>query len=411
MTDRLCLRCDWSGETADQDCPRCGAGLFAPRRAEAGPDQPRVAAPVASEGSVERSWRNRVAVVLIVAIAIGAVAFVQRHTPSAAVTSPVSTGRQGFLITPTQAEDGVRLWIWDLDADTAAPGPLLDVLPEELVYGYEIRSGWVGITTVGPSGDRTASVLRFLGTTDRPVTVASGDLVAWLPGAAYVSVVRSESIGGCRHRVTVSTWFVTIRRSVERLDGVRCGEPTAFARDRNLPYLTLDRGGTPTTMRVGAGYTERILPGRQLLAASIEGDLLVQRPGAGLELYYPSPLPVSPIPIGGPAGALDPLRVLAWNADASQAFVLGSYGGAQGIYRLSVGPQPRPRRPTLVLPTNAVDVQATPTADGDLYISTDGAISFVHGGNVEPIAAPAGAPQPLGPVLWVATLPYSPPEG
>jgi len=409
MTDRLCLRCDWSGETADQDCPRCGAGLFAPRRAEAGPDQPRVAAPVASEGSVERSWRSRVAVVLIVAIAIGAVAFVQRHTPRASVAAvPVSTGRHGFLITPTRADDGVRLWIWNLDTNTASPGPLLDAVPEELVYSYVVRSGWVGITTASAGGERTASILRFLGTSDRPVQVASGDLIAWLPGNATVSTVRFEHVGGCRRRVSVGSWFVTTRQFVTRFEGVLCGEPTAFARDRDTPYLTIERDGRPITMRVGTGDTERILPGTKLLGASIGGDLLVQRPGAGLEHYVARLHRFRPI--GGRAGAFDPLRVLGWSADGREAFVLGRYG-PQGIYRIPIGPGPRPRRPTLVLPTNAVDVQATPTADGDLYISTDGAISFVHGGNVEPIAAPAGAPQPLGPVLWVATLPYSPPEG
>ena len=60
---------------------------------------------------------------------------------------------------------------------------------------------------------------------------------------------------------------------------------------------------------------------------------------------------------------------------------------------------------------NAVDLQATATADGGLYVLTDGAIGLVQGARMTPIAQPTGAPTPVGPVLWVATLPYSPAEG
>ena len=189
------------------------------------------------------------------------------------------------------------------------------------------------------------------------------------------------------------------------------GSPTAFARDRNLPYITLEHDEIPNTLRIGAGYMESIVPGYRLLSASAEGDLLVQRPGAGLALAYLSPQGTRPVPIGEPGTPLDPIRVLAWSEDASDAFVFGTVGGVQGIFRITVGPRPRPRRPVLLLVTNAVDLQATPTADGGLYVLTDGAISLVQGTRAESIAPPPGAPIPVGPVLWVATLPYSPAEG
>jgi hypothetical protein len=185
----------------------------------------------------------------------------------------------------------------------------------------------------------------------------------------------------------------------------------AFARDRNLPYLTIQRDGIPTTVRVLAGFTQPIVPGYRLLSVSLDGDLLVQRPGGGLALAYLAPAGTTPVPIGGHGETLDPIRVLGWSADASQAFVFGTYENAQGIFRVTVGPQPRPRPPVLLLATNAIDLQLSATAGGDLYVSTDGAISLVHGDLVEPVSAPPGAPQPVGPVLWVATLPYSPAEG
>ena len=56
---------------------------------------------------------------------------------------------QGFLLTTAPEGSGARMWIWDLGANTASQGPLLDVRPDELVYGYEVHGGWVGITTGG----------------------------------------------------------------------------------------------------------------------------------------------------------------------------------------------------------------------------------------------------------------------
>ena len=407
MTAKLCLRCDWSGTTRDDTCPRCGAGLFSASADKTGADVDRPATPLV-EQRVTRSWRASVAVALIVVFAVAAVLIVQRHTPGASGEA-VDTGRTGFLITSAPEGDGARMWVWDLAADTAVPGPLLHRTPEELVYDYELRGGWIGITSSVGDGV-SASVLRRLGSDDRALPVARGDSVAWEPSTSSVSVLRSRPAGACT-RITVSTWFVSIRTSVERFDGVRCGEPVAFARDRNLPYLTIERDGVPTTMRVGAGYTQPIVPGYRLLSVSADGDLLVQRPGGGLELAYLARTGTSPVPIGGHGLTLEPIRVLSWSADASQAYVFGTYDNAQGIFRVTVGPQPRPRPPVLLLATNAIDLQASATAGGDLYVATDGALSLVHGDLVEPVSAPPGAPAPVGPVLWVATLPYSPAEG
>lgn len=408
MTDKVCLRCDWSGAIRDDTCPRCGAGLFSAGSGKAGADA-GPPAPVLAEKRTERSWRASAAAVLVVAFAVASVVIVQRHTPSGASSEAVDTGHTGFLITSAPEGDGARLWIWDLGADTAVPGPLLHRTPEELVYSYDVQAGWIGITSSVGAG-LSASVLRRLGTDDRPLPVARGDAVAWVPSSSSVSVLRSRPAGAC-NRITVNTWFVSIRTSVERFDGVRCGEPVAFARDRNLPYLTIQRGGVPTTMRVGAGYTQPIVPGYRLLSASADGDLLVQRPGGGLELAYLARTGTTPVPVGGHGQTLDPIRVLGWSADASQAFVFGIYDNAQGIFRVTVGPQPRPRPPVLLLATNAVDLQLSATAGGDLYMATDGAVSLVHGDLVDPVSAPPGAPAPVGPVLWVATLPYSPAEG
>ena len=351
MTDKLCLRCDWSGDIDDQACPRCGAELFSSGRGTPETADDR-RTPSVREEPLRRSWGGAVAVVLIVAFAIGAVVFVQRHTPTTASPVPISTGRHGFLLSASREGDGARLWIWNLDENTAVPGPLLDDLPEELVNGYAVHGGWIGLTTLRTSGVRTASVLRFLGTGDQPVRVATGDLIAWSPGSSVVSVLRSRRVGECA-RLSISTWFVTIRRSVDRSDGVLCGEPVAFARDRNLRYLTVQRGEVPTTFRVGAGYARH--PGRvpapQRLGRRRPARATTRRrPRAGLSARsIGSTIWERPRPIGGPRRALDPIRVLGWSVDGSHAFVFGRYDSAQGIFRVPVGPTPRPRNPTRLL--------------------------------------------------------------
>ncbi len=42
MAERLCLRCDWAGETEEPACPRCGAPLYRMGRSEPAPAPPEV---------------------------------------------------------------------------------------------------------------------------------------------------------------------------------------------------------------------------------------------------------------------------------------------------------------------------------------------------------------------------------
>ena len=409
VTDKVCLRCDWSGAIRDDTCPRCGAGLFSASSGKAGADAGRPA-PVLAEKRTERSWRASAAAVLVVVFAVASVVIVQRHTPSGASSEAVDTGRTGFLITSAPEGDGARMWVWDLGADTAVPGPLLHRTPEELVYSYDVQAGWIGITSSVGAG-LSASVLRRLGPDDRPLPVARGDAVAWVPSSSSVSVLRSRPAGACNadHR----QYLVRIDPHFGRSDSTGSGaaSPWPSREIGTCPTSRSSATGSPRRCVWAPGTPQPIVPGYRLLSASADGDLLVQRPGGGLELAYLARTGTTPVPIGGHGQTLDPIRVLGWSADASQAFVFGIYDNAQGIFRVTVGPQPRPRPPVLLLATNAVDLQLSATAGGDLYVATDGAVSLVHGDLVDPVSAPPGAPAPVGPVLWVATLPYSPAEG
>ena len=62
MTDKVCLRCDWSGAIRDDTCPRCGAGLFSAGSGKAGarPGSPSDRARRATHGAlVARVGRRR----------------------------------------------------------------------------------------------------------------------------------------------------------------------------------------------------------------------------------------------------------------------------------------------------------------------------------------------------------------
>lgn len=418
MSGGLCLRCDWRGTTQSDLCPRCGATVFTSEPSSKGARRsggtapghgsPRSETPSASIGVVRRSWRHLVAIAVIVTLAIGAVALVQRYTPSPA--GAADTGLHGYLLSSVADSDGVRLWIWDLAHATAIPGPVLAGLPEELVYAYLADAGWVGVTTLGDDGVRTASVIRYFGTTDRPLPVASGALVSWVTSGSFVSVVRSTPEGGCRRRVTISTWFVSIRTQERGFDDVVCGEPTAFGRNGTIAYLTLERAGVPSTWQVGSSRLFLAVPSRRLLGISRDGELLVQSSEAGssLEMFRTSPLRNPLRPIAGRDDLLIPDSVLGWSSDREQAVVLGTYRDVHGVYLVDVGSRSSIRHLQLVLATDAVDLKVAPTADGDLYVSTNGAVSLFHDGQIRQIPAPRDAPAFVGPVLWVSTLPYSP---
>jgi hypothetical protein len=406
VSAKVCLRCDWTGEAEDAVCPRCGTDLFAStRRAE--PEAEAEASAATVPAAPHRSRSGWIVLASVVLFAVAAFAFVQLHLgPATGV--PADTGRDGYLLVAARGTGAPRLWVWDLATGTATPGPLLGAMPETMVESVSLQDTWIGLTTRTGDGGRTASVLRHLGATDRPIVVARGRFVAWSAAGGYVSVARARSLGGCRFDLEVRTWFVTIRQEQRRFSGPVCGEPVAFGRDLLVPYIALDDGGSLRIAQVGNDYLSTRLRGRSILSVSNDGDLLVQAPDGPLELWFQ---PSAPIRVGTPPSMLVPDEVLAWSPDGSQAYVLGSQGGLHGVYQLTVGPRPRPRRPTLVAATSAVAVTATPAADGDLYLATDGVVRHWHDGALSEIPVPPGAPTPQGPLLWVATLPYSTPEG
>jgi hypothetical protein len=348
------------------------------------------------------SWTGGGAVAAVVLLAVAAAWIVRTHTPAA---SGEPTDMHGFLVVTAAEGTGARLWIWDLAAGSASPGPLLAAMPDVLVTSYTVSPGWIGVTITMPTGEQTAWVARFLEATDYPVEVARGAHVAWGGGGGYVSVAREHALGGCRHRLEIDNWYVVAHHRERQFAGVICGEATALGRDRLSSYVEVDRGPVParTISLVSVGDLLPLVSNRELLSVSSESDLLVRDPAGELQLYYHQ---TRPIPVESGGRPFLPTRVLTWSADASQAFVLGAGGdGTKGVYRIVVGPRPRPRSPDLIFATDAEDAQATPTTDGDLFLATGGSVSRLHDGLLLPLPLPDGAPPPAGPILWIGTLP------
>ena len=434
MSQKLCLRCDWSGETRSSSCPECGTGLFssAPqetrrtaRRPPASPegrdsvDAPPEGPPSARPRSRDTRPRTRgwITSGLVAAIAAGAFIFISSHTPASTPTTSngPASGLEGTLIYAAQDLGGWVLWTWDLRTGRVAAGPHVEQ-PTELVDASSVSPGWVGVTS--STGRRqVASILHFLTPEGRAIPVAAGDLVTWSAGGQDVTSLRfADRSEGCLRHVVIANHLVSFGTSDVRYDGPMCGLPLTIARDGTFIYVVAARGTTASIVFVGGGYTERFIDDHALVSLSTRGDFLitpVPRPGAGqtggkpqgLQLYYRSPSRTGPVPFGRRRQPLLVDEFLTWSWDAGDAYVLGLYRGVRGVYRITMAPGVGLRVPELVERTDAARVEATATADGDLILLQDGELSTVRGGVLRPLTLPPGAPRPAGPLLWSAPSP------
>jgi hypothetical protein len=394
---KLCLRCDWTGRTSSGSCPRCGAPLY--DRA----DHER-------EGSAtERSWRGWIATGLVIVLASLAFVTIQHFTPAAAPSATNSTGLQGYLVYPALDAGQERLWIWDLAAGTVQPGPVVGATPSALVSTYSVEDSWVGLTIPTGGGESEASVLRGADPGAQPVHLGSGHVVAWQEGGSFVSLLGSRPRGGCRNRLVVTTVSLVDRISGRSLDQTVCGRPIGLLRDSTSPYVTLRTARDVTIDRAAADTLSPVLRGYTALGATLNGDFLVRAPGGQAGMYYPGPEVPRPAMITLHGQPLLASRLLAWSTDGNVAYVLGSIGGVDGVFSLTVGPRPQPGAPGLVFGTSSTSVAASITVTNDLYVLADGTVRFVHDGEVTSVLSPPpGAPEPTGPLLWVLSLPYSP---
>jgi len=284
MAAKVCLRCDWAGATSSPSCPRCGAQLYASGGSDTPPN-------VSSENARrntdrgERSWRGWVATVLVIVVAAAAFVTIEFLTPSKAPSRPPPTGFQGYLVYAAPDEGEERLWIWNLAAGTVQPGPELHWAPTALVSTYAVEDSWIGATTPTGIGTFAASVLRSADPAADPVELGEGQFVAWPDGAAFVSVLRVDALGGCREHLQVHNVSLGARISATALDRTVCGHAVGLVRDSLSPYVTI-RTGEPSIDRVSGHRLTTILSGYEPLGVSTNGDFLVRTPDGRAGMYY-----------------------------------------------------------------------------------------------------------------------------
>jgi hypothetical protein len=430
MSGKICLRCDWSGETRSKTCPQCGIDLFATEPREKAPrailqpvlgrrsaniHAPPEEMPSARSSSRRARARSRgwITSGLVGVIAAGAFLFITAHTPAATPASPngPASGLDGTLIYAAQDPRGWALWTWDLRTGRVAPGPRVG-RPTSLVDASSESPGWVGVTSEGRR--QVASILHFLTPEGRPIRVGAGDLVTWSSGGQDVTSLRfGDRTHGCLRHVVIANHLVSFGTSDVRYDGPMCGLPVTIARNGTFIYVVAARGSTESIVFVGGGYTQRFIDDHALVSLSTRGDFLVTpvaRAGAGqtgepqgVQLYHRSPSRAGPVPFGRRSQPLLVDRFLTWSPDAGDAYVLGRYRGIRGVYRIMMAPGVGLRVPELVDRTEAATVEATVTADGSLILLQHGELSSIRGGVVSPLTLPRGAPRPAGPLLWTAS--------
>jgi hypothetical protein len=426
MSEQICLRCDWSGEAGGDTCPECGTVLYrmaspphedraAVRKAPyAPPPIEDVFVPVversasAPRGPRRRSWIVGIAVAAVSATAI---ATIHPRAPSGppAAHAPLQ-GLRGSLVYAARDPAGWVLWSWDLATGTASEGPHVQH-PIELVSAAQASPGWIGVTSVEGRW-RTASVVHSLSPDGNVNTIARANLITWSAGGADLTSLRyGPPTTGCRRHVDIRSWVVSFGTSETEFDGGMCGLPLTIARDGSFAYVVSVHGTSTSIRIVSTGYTQRFMDDHQLLGLSTRGDFLVTpvpRPGEvadtpppGLQLFHRPPLN-DPVSFGSKREPLQPLKFLSWSWDASEAYLLATYAGVRGIYRVTIAPGVGLRKPDLVERTDATTAEATVTVDGDVFMLLDGQLSLEHGEDVAPVALPAGAPPLVGPMLWVA---------
>jgi len=436
---RLCLRCDWAGDTDAVVCRDCGAPLYRPAHTETEPlrretapihlPRPlavggsaavapagRLPAPVDAVEPVRRPRSLAVFAVVAVMLAGAAFAWVRAHTPAPAGPA---TGLSGRLVYAVADGNGwSRLWTWDLETNAVARGPLVREATE-LVNAYGAGDGWIGVTSRLPDGRFSGGVLRYLEPTDQVTPLLTADLMAWGARGEGLAGVRKAPGGACGRLQVLYAGLVAPRGTEVRVDQRSCADVVTIGRDDLRTYLTLRRGHGTKIVFAGLDRFHPVLDGYALASVSVTADLVVIPAGVealpegafsdphgglaragGAALFFRGLRGGRPIAYVDPPGGFALTRVLGWSSDASMTLVAGRSAGREGVYELDAGPSAGDRAPRLLTSIDG-DVFATYMDDGTGIVANGGALSTLIEGRLNPLALPRGAPTPAGPIVWI----------
>jgi hypothetical protein len=263
--------------------------------------------------------------------------------------------------------------------------------------------------TSSVEGEQRAGLLRNLSESDLAAPLLAGDVIAWSPGGNFVTAAE-KGPSRCS-RLQVESYAAGERET--RFSGSVCGELVAIERNETV-HVGITLADEPTVALIENGRVEPYLTGQELLAAGGQGGVLVASsdcagiaPGesdqercGGVSFATAGTVP---IPYGAKDGTrLIPEGFVGWTRDGGTAFILGSYGRVRGVYSVPY-PISKPEIPALLITSLATDVRLTQAYQGELFVLRDRELLLIRpSGEQVPLRLPDGAPEPDGPILWMA---------
>jgi hypothetical protein len=362
--------------------------------------------------SAPRGAATGIAVVLALVTVIAVDVIARGPSPAGSALARSESTRAGTLVYLARDHGRARLWVVDLPAGVARPGPTVPRGTAELVDVSGAASGWVGVERHTDRRKVAVSVLRGVAPDAEAVALGHGDLVAWGPGGASLVFARNgrRAPAGCAP-VRISLVTVLTEKVEWALDDPGfCGPILSLSRSAAATYFTAasgDRLGVYLTGSVGVPHL--MFDGMKVISA---------RPPSTFLLTPHSPLTSRGDPstdtgtllgwkgIGGPVTVGDGdddlviERILAWTADGGRVALVGSVGARSGVFVLDAGSGSGNRVPRFVMPADP-GLDATFDAAGRLYLSAGGRVSVARDGSLEGLPLPAGAPAPSGPIVWI----------
>ena len=365
-----------------------------------------------TKGAAPRGVGIGIAVVLAL-VAVGSIELASHRgsAPGAISSSPDPVG-PGALVYLTRDHRRAQLWVVDLLAGVARPGPIVARRTSELVDVSGASSGWVGLERRADRRKVAVSVLRGVDPDAEVVGLGHGDLVAWGPGGSSLVFARNgrTSLAGCAS-VRISLVTVLTEKVGWALDDPGfCGPVLSLSRSAAATYFTAASGdrlsvyltgsvGIPHLMFDGMGIISARPPSAFLLTPdpprTPHGD-----PSSGAGTFLGWKGIGGPVSVGRGDDVLAIRRILAWSSDGSHVALVGALGARRGVFVLEAGSGSGIRVPRYVMRAQP-GLDATFDRRGRLYLAAEGGIFVAGDGSPTRVPLPAQAPPPAGPIVWI----------
>jgi hypothetical protein len=431
VSQTVCFRCDWQGETSKPACPSCGAPLYRPEGAKRVRRVPGAAAVQAFGRRVGTALRPGGKPGAEPALETApATAPVVRRTPpwlilgvlaiaGVAVFLVARGGRRETPQTPAAATGRLvyagadrRLYVIDLDTGATARGPRIPI-PSRIGLSATGQDS-VLVSTTDRNGREKVYLVADLEPGAHPIFLGEGDLVTWDSSGRHVYALDSSpgpvegDVCTDRHVELFSIDVVSGNRERLYTEDIPCGGVTSLVAGADSVYVTRISNGSASVRQVAPPSGELALQGYSVLAVSPGEDLLVSPFSPAEEdehsatvLFRPLQSGLDDIRLG--EGGLETERVLAWAGDSSKLAILGRVSAGLRVWMVAGGQGPDIREPEPIGPSGLVsDAAGAFDRNQTLYLVSRGEITAItDAGSFSIDVERNGAPVIAGPVAWL----------